>query len=88
MLFTSTEAKIKNYFYTHKERERERTFSVSTLNLVSLALASEPPTWGVQLHKLLAAPDILENIHSVKTLPKNMSPMAITRVHASEDICE
>lgn len=76
---------MKNHLYTHKGRH----FIVRILKLVS-PLASEHRCLCVEdaTPEALTAPGILENIHSVKTLQKYVSPTAITRVHASGDICE
>lgn len=78
--------KLKNNLYTHKGRD-PLLLGYSNLFLLLWPQTTEPPTCRVQLHKLLAAPGILENIHSVRTLPKYVWLMAITRVHASGDIC-
>lgn len=78
---------MKSNLYTHKERD-PLLLGYSNLFLLLWSQSAGPPTWRVQLHKLLAAPGILENIHSVRTLRKYMSLMAITRVRASGDICE
>lgn len=69
--------KMKSNLYTHKERD---PLLLGYSNLFLLwPQSTDPPTRRVELHKLLAAPGILENTHPVRSLPKCMSLMAITR---------
>lgn len=77
---------MKSNLYTHKERD---LLLLGYSNLFLLwPQSTDPPMQRVELHKLLAAPGILENTHSVRSLPKCISLMAITRVHANGDIWE